>query len=155
MTLIQNYYTVFGCTELGLELNWIFNSKSMLERKWLPNRIQLFGCACNFLLESKGDTQFRFLFGCTNCAIELFAKFGQYKVVVFKSNLTHYRKEKNLTLGMLRDEEYKSCLFPQACLCYLCKLTVLFYVTLPCTNIQMPTSASAFSTGLVGSQIIM
>jgi hypothetical protein len=47
---------VFGCAKLYLELNLIGNSKSMVERKWLPIQFMLFACAQNLLLKSNGVT---------------------------------------------------------------------------------------------------
>jgi hypothetical protein len=67
--------------KLGLELNWKRNSKSRIERKWLPIPIPLFGCVWNFLLETEASDQFQFLFGCTNHGIGCFVGFRQYKLV--------------------------------------------------------------------------
>jgi hypothetical protein len=63
------HMAVFGYRNLGLEMNWSENSKSKMERKWSPILIQLFGCAWYLVLESKGYTEFQFLFGCMNHGI--------------------------------------------------------------------------------------
>jgi hypothetical protein len=44
-------------------------------------RIMLFGCTWNLLLESNGDAQFHFMFGCKKHGIGLFVEFGQYKLL--------------------------------------------------------------------------
>jgi hypothetical protein len=54
MQVYRFSYTVFGCIELKIELNWTRNSKSKIKMNWLIIQILLFGCAQNLLFETKG-----------------------------------------------------------------------------------------------------
>jgi hypothetical protein len=63
-------HAVFGCTKTSLELNWIVNSKSKMERKLFQIQIMLFGCKWNLMLESEDGTNSNFCLDVTTTKLD-------------------------------------------------------------------------------------
>jgi hypothetical protein len=68
-------HAVFGCTKTSLELNWIVNSKSKMERK-VSNSNSVVWVYMEFDVGIRRWYQFQFLFGCNNHEIRWFGQFG-------------------------------------------------------------------------------